>query len=97
MQRTHPWFHAATLPDKPAIIMADTGEEWTYRQMTERSNQLTRLLRNFGLGAGDALSIVMENRPALEFAAQLPRQENGKLYKRLLRERYWTGHATRIV
>lgn len=34
---------------------------------------------------------------SIDFVAELPRRENGKLYKRLLRERYWQGHATRIV
>jgi fatty-acyl-CoA synthase len=33
----------------------------------------------------------------IDFDAKLPRGENGKLYKRHLRERYWQGHATRIV
>ena len=27
----------------------------------------------------------------LEFTEQLPRQANGKLYKRLLKEKYWKG------
>jgi long-chain acyl-CoA synthetase len=27
----------------------------------------------------------------------LPRYPTGKLYKRLLRDRYWAGHQTRIV
>jgi acyl-CoA synthetase (AMP-forming)/AMP-acid ligase II len=33
----------------------------------------------------------------VEFAEQLPRQENGKLYKSQLREPYWQGHASRIL
>lgn len=63
MRSTHPWFHAATDPYKAAIVMADTGERCSYREMTERSNRLTRLLRGLGLAAGDTLSIIMENRP----------------------------------
>jgi long-chain acyl-CoA synthetase len=34
---------------------------------------------------------------SVDFEAELPRLPTGKLYKRLLRERYWAGHATRIV
>jgi acyl-CoA synthetase (AMP-forming)/AMP-acid ligase II len=34
---------------------------------------------------------------SVDFAAKLPRAENGKLYKRRLRDRYWQGHETRIV
>lgn len=33
----------------------------------------------------------------IEFEPQLPRDPNGKLYKRRIRERYWTGRASRIV
>ncbi|HMC51466.1 MAG TPA: AMP-binding protein, partial [Acidimicrobiales bacterium] len=34
---------------------------------------------------------------SVDFEAELPRHATGKLYKRLLKERYWTGHETRIV
>ena len=34
---------------------------------------------------------------AVEFTALLPRQENGKLYKKALREPYWRGHDSRII
>jgi long-chain acyl-CoA synthetase len=33
----------------------------------------------------------------IDFVDELPRLPTGKLAKRLLRERYWQGHATRIV
>ncbi|OBB96666.1 acyl-CoA synthetase [Mycobacterium sp. 852002-30065_SCH5024008] len=33
----------------------------------------------------------------VEFVPELPRDPNGKLYKRRIRERYWQGRATRIV
>jgi long-chain acyl-CoA synthetase len=34
---------------------------------------------------------------SIDFEAELPRLPTGKLYKRLLRDRYWAGHDTRIV
>jgi long-chain acyl-CoA synthetase len=34
---------------------------------------------------------------SIEFIAAMPRHENGKLYKRLLREKYWSGRASRLV
>jgi acyl-CoA synthetase (AMP-forming)/AMP-acid ligase II len=33
----------------------------------------------------------------VDFVEELPRDPNGKLYKRVLKERYWAGHDTRIV
>jgi long-chain acyl-CoA synthetase len=34
---------------------------------------------------------------SIDFEAELPRHPTGKLYKRLLRERYWQGRSTRIA
>jgi long-chain acyl-CoA synthetase len=34
---------------------------------------------------------------SIDFQAELPRHPTGKLYKRLLRDRYWAGHSSKIV
>jgi len=34
---------------------------------------------------------------SVDFEAELPRGDNGKLYKRVLRDRYWAGHDTRLL
>jgi long-chain acyl-CoA synthetase len=34
---------------------------------------------------------------SVDFTDSLPRSESGKLYKRLLRERYWAGHGSLVV
>jgi len=34
---------------------------------------------------------------SVDFVEQLPRDENGKLYKRRLREQYWRGHESLVV
>ena len=57
----YPGAHAVAFPDKPAFIMADTGETVTYRQLDERSNRCAHLLRGLGLRAGDSIALFMEN------------------------------------
>jgi acyl-CoA synthetase (AMP-forming)/AMP-acid ligase II len=57
----HPSTHARTTPDKPAQIMARTGETLTYRELDARSNQGAHLFRKLGLKLGDAIAIFMEN------------------------------------
>jgi len=34
---------------------------------------------------------------SVDFEVELPRHPTGKLYKRLLRDRYWAGHESRII
>ena len=34
---------------------------------------------------------------SVDFVAELPRLENGKIYKRVLRDRYWAGRGSRLV
>jgi long-chain acyl-CoA synthetase len=34
---------------------------------------------------------------SIDFEAELPRHATGKLYKRLLKDRYWAGHASKIL
>ncbi len=34
---------------------------------------------------------------SIDFEAELPRHPTGKLYKRLLRDRYWEGHQSKLV
>jgi long-chain acyl-CoA synthetase len=51
---------AAVLGDAPAVEMGN-GEQVTYRELDERSNQAAHLLRSAGLEKGDHIAILMEN------------------------------------
>ena len=57
----HPYLHAQTQGQKPAYIMAGSGEVVTYTQLDARSNQGAQLFRSLGLQAGDVIAILMEN------------------------------------
>lgn len=59
----HPTVHAKTHPDRPAFIMASTGETVTYGQLEARSNQGAHLFRSLGLKAGDVIAIFLDNHP----------------------------------
>ncbi len=52
---------AAKSPDKPAIIMATSGEVVTYKQLDDVSNQVAHLFRQLGLASGDHICLMMEN------------------------------------
>ncbi|MCX5044245.1 acyl-CoA synthetase [Aldersonia sp. NBC_00410] len=59
-----PGWHAEHTPDKPAIILAASGEVVTYAELEDRSIRLARALRARGLKVGDHLAIVLENHRA---------------------------------
>jgi long-chain acyl-CoA synthetase len=60
---THPSHHAASHPDKPAWIMAGSGETVTYGELEARSNQGAHWLRSLGVNAGDGVAFFMDNSP----------------------------------
>lgn len=59
----HPHIHARSHPERPACVIAATGEVITYRQLDERSNQGAHLLRALGLRRGDVIAVCLENHP----------------------------------
>ena len=59
----HPSIHAGRNPDKPAYIMAGSGETVTYRQLDDRSNQVAQYLRSLGLKAGETIGLFLDNSP----------------------------------
>jgi long-chain acyl-CoA synthetase len=59
----HPAHHAKSHPDKPAFIMAYSGETVTYGELEARSNQGAHLFRSLGLDAGDSVAFFIDNHP----------------------------------
>ena len=57
----YPGDYVNQVPDRPAIIMADTGETVSYAEYEVRTNQLAHYLRDQGLNFRDHYSIFMEN------------------------------------
>jgi acyl-CoA synthetase (AMP-forming)/AMP-acid ligase II len=57
----HPFVHAATAPDRPAIIMAGSGATMTYGELEARSNQIAQLMRRHGLQRGDTVALMLVN------------------------------------
>ena len=53
--------HWARHPDRPAFIMASSGETVTYAELEQRGNRLAHLLRAEGLKRLDHYAIFMEN------------------------------------
>jgi acyl-CoA synthetase (AMP-forming)/AMP-acid ligase II len=63
----HPFHHAAAMPEKPAIVMANSGETLTFAGLEARSNQAAQLFRARGLARGDVIALLLEN--SLDFLA----------------------------
>ena len=59
----HPKIHAAATPDKPALIVAETGETVSYADLDRRSNRAAQLFRARGLGIGDTVAFFCDNIP----------------------------------
>jgi fatty-acyl-CoA synthase len=59
----HPSVHAAATPDKPALIVAETGETVSFAELDRRSNRAAQLFRAAGLAAGDTIALFLENVP----------------------------------
>jgi len=75
----HPYIHARKFPDKPAYLMAGSGEIVTYGQLDRQSNRIAQLFRSLGLQAGDHVAIFMENN-ARFFEICWGAQRSGLIY-----------------
>ncbi len=78
-----PTTYARERPDAPAVVLARTGEQLSWHELEEKSNRIAHLFRTLGLEVGDTVALLVENH----------RRENSRLYKRVLRDRYWEGRC----
>ena len=57
----YPGAHAATTPDKPAVIMAGGERVVTYRELDDNSAALASVLHGLGLRKGDVVALLSDN------------------------------------
>ncbi|MEZ5551706.1 MAG: AMP-binding protein [Pseudomonadales bacterium] len=68
-------YHASRQPERTAL--SSRFGERTFRELNAHANQLVRMLRQRGVGAGDAIAVVSRNRP--EFVEALAAALRGGL------------------
>jgi acyl-CoA synthetase (AMP-forming)/AMP-acid ligase II len=58
-------FRAAALqsPDKPAIVMVESGETVSYGELSDRADQYANYFRQLGIEAGDSIAFTLDNCP----------------------------------
>ncbi len=91
----HIFEHAQNMPDKLAYKMAASGEEVTYKQLNDRSNQIAQLIRARGLTRGDSLAIFMENN--VHFFEICWAAQRAGIYYTAISSRLTAGEAEYII
>ena len=59
----YPGAYVASTPDKPAVIVAETGWTQTFAELDAAANRLSNLFRSAGLEPGDHVAFCLENHP----------------------------------
>ncbi|WP_280495854.1 acyl-CoA synthetase [Nocardia asiatica] len=59
----YPGAHVDRFPEKPAVVLAESGEVLTYRELEDNSVRLARHLRDAGLRKGDHVALLSGNDP----------------------------------
>lgn len=57
----HPFVHARITPQKPAVILAESGTTLTFGELENGANQDAHLLRRFSLVRGDCVAAMLAN------------------------------------
>ncbi|WP_174185722.1 acyl-CoA synthetase [Nocardia barduliensis] len=61
----YPGAHVDRFPEKPAVVLAESGEVLTYRELEENSVRLARHLYDAGLRKGDHVALLSGNDPKI--------------------------------
>jgi long-chain acyl-CoA synthetase len=61
----YPGTHAASTPNRPAVVMAGSGKSVTYRELDDNSARLASALHALGLRPGDVIALVSDNSPGV--------------------------------
>jgi len=91
----HPGTWAARTPDKPAVVMAESGETISYRELDDVANRLSQLFHAAGLRPGDHIAFCMENR--VEYLAILWGAHYAGLYYTAISSRLTTEELAYII
>ena len=91
----HPGIFAESQPNKPAYIMADSGQTVSYKELNDSSNQGAQLFRALGLKPGDAIALFMENHP--RFLQICWAAQRAGLYYTAISHRLTSSEAAYIV
>jgi acyl-CoA synthetase (AMP-forming)/AMP-acid ligase II len=91
----HPSLIAQKTPDKPAIIMASSGERVSFRELDARTNRAAQLFRKLGLKTGDGIAIFMENN--IRFLEICWAAQRAGLYFTAISSRLTAGEVEYIV
>ncbi|SKB36466.1 acyl-CoA synthetase [Sphingopyxis flava] len=59
----HPSVHVRTNPQKPAVIVAETGEAISYAELDAASNRAAQMFRAHGLEHEDVIAFMLDNTP----------------------------------
>jgi long-chain acyl-CoA synthetase len=59
----YPGTHAASTPEKPAVVMAGSGRTVTYGELDDNSARLAAALHALGLRKGDVIAMLTDNAP----------------------------------
>jgi fatty-acyl-CoA synthase len=91
----HPYQHAAAFPDRAALILADSGERLSYRELDLASNRAAQLFRALGLKPGDRIGLLLRN--CLEYAVLYWGAQRSGLFAAVLSTHLKPAEATYIL